>query len=46
MKSVPQLLTDEHKQKHFFANNNMAVVSHPPYLSDLALCDLFFSRMK
>jgi hypothetical protein len=44
---VPWLLTDEHKQKHFFANKNMAVVSQPPYLPDLALCALFlFSRMK
>jgi hypothetical protein len=33
--------------QRFLAAKNMAVVTHPPYFPDLALCDFFlFPRMK
>jgi len=33
--------------QQFLAKNNMTVIPHPPYSSDLALCDFFlFHRMK
>jgi hypothetical protein len=33
--------------QQFLAKNKMVVVSHPPYLPDLTLCDFFlFPRMK